>query len=481
MSFVSNYDHDLFVSYAHTDDESSAGASGWVTTLVQNLDREVRQRLGSKLFSIWIDHELRENKPLTQEILGQLRRSATLMVIMSPSYLNSEWCKRESQAFLSYARDCVASGRIFIVHCRETERGKVPPEFGDLVGFKFWVEDVQPRRVTRPLGSIDPKEKEYVMRVYELSEQIARELKEMASSAGSLVGEPAPPGGSIVFIARSTEDLEDREAELKAYLRQAGVDALPKTWYPEGSLAAFKAAMEADLKRCRLYVQLLSNLRGREVESGVGKRYPQLQCEIAKATGIPVLQWRDPALDFREVDDNAHRELLDGARACGIEEFKRTVVEQAFPSEAGSIAPPPETVLTFVDANPEDLQIAREVGDFLAAQGVATFWPIARGSAKEVREDLKHNLLECDGVVLVYGAAEPFWVRDQYRQIRKIAAHRRREHPLAALALYIGPPPQKTDLGFRIPDAITFDCRQGVNLEVLKVFVGKLRSTGKTS
>jgi hypothetical protein len=44
MSFVSNYDRDVFVSYAHLDNESFAGASPWVTTLAENLEREVDRK-----------------------------------------------------------------------------------------------------------------------------------------------------------------------------------------------------------------------------------------------------------------------------------------------------------------------------------------------------------------------------------------------------------------------------------------------------
>ena len=35
MAFVPNYKHDIFVSYAHVDDEPFPGADkGWVTTLL---------------------------------------------------------------------------------------------------------------------------------------------------------------------------------------------------------------------------------------------------------------------------------------------------------------------------------------------------------------------------------------------------------------------------------------------------------------
>jgi hypothetical protein len=61
MAFVSDYDHDVFVSYAHLDNQ---GETAWVSTLVRHLDTDLRQRLGTKDLRIWIDENLDGNRPL---------------------------------------------------------------------------------------------------------------------------------------------------------------------------------------------------------------------------------------------------------------------------------------------------------------------------------------------------------------------------------------------------------------------------------
>jgi hypothetical protein len=149
MAFISDYEHDVFVSYAHLDNQ---GETAWVSTLVRHLDTDLRQRLGTKDLRIWIDETLDGNRPLTPEIMRAIQRSATLLVVMSSGYLASEWCAKERNAFLGFVHDCVAAGRIFIVHCRETDRTAIPPEFGDLIGFKFWTQDPEAGGATRPLG-----------------------------------------------------------------------------------------------------------------------------------------------------------------------------------------------------------------------------------------------------------------------------------------------------------------------------------------
>lgn len=468
MGYVPDYDHDVFVSYAHLDDQ---GESAWVNTLVRHLDTELRQRLGTKDLKIWIDHDLDGNRPLTPEIIRAIRRSATLLVIMSPSYIASEWCLTERNAFLGYARDCVSEGRIFIVRCRDVDPLTIPPQFGDLIGFKFWTHDADAGGVTRPLGLTNLKESGYFAGVINLGDKLAQKLKEIRTvrTAGAW-----PSAGSTtehIFLARSTDDLETREAELVGYLTQAGLGILPETWYREDNEQEFRAAMQADLRRCAVFVQLLSKLPGRRTRFPGARRFPAVQYDIAKEMHRPILQWRELADDPAAIEDEVHRVLLEGARACGFEEFKRAVVDlsrrkaQTPRSQAANVA-------VFVNADRTDLAIARQLSELLAQQGVESYWPITEGSPEKVREDLEANLKACDGLVLIYGASEPSWVRDQLRQGRKILCQR--DRPLAALAIYLAPPPEKMDLAVALPGLITLDGRAGVTPPMLRQFVERL-------
>jgi TIR domain len=468
MAYVPGYDHDVFVSYAHLDDQ---GASAWVTNLVRHLDTEVRQRLGTKDLRIWIDHDLDGNHPLTPEIMQAIRRSATILLIVSPSYIASEWCVRERNAFLGFARDCVSEGRIFIVRCRDIDPQFLPPEFGDLIGFKFWTQDSDAGGVTRPLGLIDLKEPAYFAGVINLGDKLAQKLREIRAARTAGAPSSAPTATEHVFLARSTDDMETREAELVSHLTQAGLTVLPETWYREDSEQEFRAAMQADLHRCSVFVQLLGRLPGRRLKFAEGRRFPAVQHDIAKEMGKPVLQWRDPAEKPAAVEDGCHRALLEGARASGFEEFKRAVVE-ATRRKVQTPRPRAANVAVFVNADRGDLEIARNLSELLAQQGVECYWPITEGSPEKVRQDLEANLKACDGLVLIYGASEPSWVRDQLRQGRKILCQR--DRPLAGLAIYLGPPPEKMELAVALPELITLDGRAGVTPLMLRQFVDRL-------
>ena len=101
MPYVPSYAHDIFVSYAQVDDLSDDdGVDGWVTTLIKRLRNRLAQLLGRQdNFSLWCDHHLSHHVNITPEIMGTLENTATLVVVFSPGYLESPWCKRERETF----------------------------------------------------------------------------------------------------------------------------------------------------------------------------------------------------------------------------------------------------------------------------------------------------------------------------------------------------------------------------------------------
>ena len=231
--------------------------------------------------------------------------------------------------------------------------------------------------------------------------------------------------------------------------------------------------MTTDLARCKVFVQLLGAFAGRKPPT-LSKGYPGLQHELAQSANIPILQWRSRDLDVGSVDDPAQRTLLEceTVRACGIEEFKQAIVDEA--RRPPSVAPKrPKNVLVFVNNDSPDRQLAQEVAKLLLEEGVGYSMRLETGSPDEIRTDLEENLLTCDGLLLIYGATTASWVRSQLRQGRKVISQR--EEPLPAMAVFEGPPPEKVGLDLMLPNLLQLGCRAGVNPAMVRKFVASLR------
>jgi hypothetical protein len=480
MAFVPEFKNDVFVSYAHVDDEPMPGAKeGWVTTLIKGLRTGLSQKLGrSDVFELWIDHKLSRNVKITPQIMEMLQQTATLIVILSPGYLASDWCQREADTFLKFIGERVRSGsRVFIVERDKFEDSKRPPEFSELLGYRFWVqdrEDSPPRILGFP--EPNPDDIRYYDKLNELSTELAKELQNLKDTADRGSQHPPPPKpekAPIVFLAETTDDLDPVRDDVKRYLDQAGVTVLPDSWYSREP-SAFRQAVKNDLGKSDLFVQLLSKTPGKKApDLPKGIVYEQFEC--AQNAGIHIMQWHDRKLELNKIHDRDHCALLKGTTvfAVGIEEFKREVVKCAFYKP-----PQPEQrsihAFIFVNMDTRDSSLAKKVCNALRQYGADVMLPITTGTPAEIRKDLMHNLLECDALIIIYGEATAPWVREQLRQSRKVIY--KRESPLKALAVYEGPPDPKDPLNLMFENIQILNCRQSHNEKIIKKFIDNLRS-----
>ncbi len=204
-------DHDIFVSYAHVDDECPPNVNkGWVSFFIDGLKHYLAKELGRKdRFSLWMDYELRGNQPITGEIEETLAGAHTLVLFLSNGYVESEWCQRELALFVE--RVGAVRGRIFPVQLMPV--ADTPTCLQELGGYQLWVADGQ---TTRPLGDPvpDPTELAYY-----------RHLRELAADlAGALRQTPRGPSLSeeLVFVNGGIQDTDLIRA-MADELRKAGI------------------------------------------------------------------------------------------------------------------------------------------------------------------------------------------------------------------------------------------------------------------
>ena len=154
MSYAAGFEYDVFVSYAFVDDTPLTGVdTGWVTAFVRSLESQMAVYLGRvENVSVWWDRtNLCEEEKLSTQIAESLKKTATLLVILSPAYMASDWCRQERDVFLEAVRSQAGSDkRIFLVDLGRLETLERPPELTDFVPFKFWKVDESGRRT--PLG-----------------------------------------------------------------------------------------------------------------------------------------------------------------------------------------------------------------------------------------------------------------------------------------------------------------------------------------
>ncbi len=180
--------------------------------------------------------------------------------------------------------------------------------------------------------------------------------------------------------------------------------------------------------------------------------YDRAQADLALMRGMPILQWLRPDVDIASITDPMHSDLLSGPHVVRgtLESFKADIVKAIEEPEPQPVKPPSPEQYVFIDADAADLPIANELLQELRAKNFSAAIPLLEGEAEDVRRDLEDNIVECDALLMVYGEATPVWIRGQLRLYSKLK--HRRDQPLKALAIYVGPPGGKPDIGMNLPE-----------------------------
>jgi hypothetical protein len=478
--------YDLFVSYAHADDEVPSGASqGWVTTLAEELKKVLRRRIGGSGATVWMDHQLAANANVSEALLETLRSSQMLLLVMSPGYQRSSWCQRELGNFVAQSAARKSKDNVFIVETEPIARESWHESLQSLTAIRFWdkgFKDKAPRLLGFPIPKAD-EDNPYWRNVNELAHLIAEFLRR--SSA-----EPLPPSKPAVLLAETTEDLLDRRESVVAFLRQQEYEVLPVADYPRDSEAAYVDALTRDLSRVRAFVQLLGPYEGRRPLGG-DTSFVALQARQAIRArdqgGVRILQWRAPEVELERLASAAYRELVTSryAQAGGLEEFKQQLLKALAPE-----APPAEErrpareltaaadLLIYVSADQVDRTVGYRAGDSLEALDVTALLstdPAPEQRPEDIRRALKDQLESCDGVLIVYGETPGTWVQSQFAFARQVLARKKRGVWGALLDVAA---PERPPAPVRSPSLITLDCRQGLDPGKLTRFVETLRANG---
>ncbi|NIM14287.1 MAG: TIR domain-containing protein [Candidatus Aminicenantes bacterium] len=139
-------DYDVFISYSHLDSEPLfKDQEGWISGFHYTLKSLLGKRL-TREPRIWHDKVLQGNDKFNDEIVGKLSNTKIFLAVISPCYLQSEWCMKELREFIKAAetRGGVHIGnksRIFKIVKTLVPLDQYPDEIRELLGYEFFLKD----------------------------------------------------------------------------------------------------------------------------------------------------------------------------------------------------------------------------------------------------------------------------------------------------------------------------------------------------
>lgn len=391
----------IFISYAHIDNQSVHGQElGWISHLIENLGKETGRQMGrSEHFSVWMDFKLNTNDSVTPEIEQQLRDADVLLIMMSPGWLQSEWCVKELEYFSGVHAELAQ--RVFVVNLNGVPREEQPESLHDLLTIPYYEKTAQDK--TRQLGYPVPQtsDKDYFYRTVDLAEQLAKTLHRFsAESTQSKAPKIAQPKATV-YVAPVNDALFEQRSMLVSELAQFEIQVLPAE-------NRFDREMDNHLKQSSHFVQLLDN----DYAQGM----PFDQHFTAQAAELPVLQWHDPSLK-KTTTNPEQLELLNGntITICDLPDFARQVREAALPEQDTTV---PEAFvhnskkLVFVHSSQEDLGYAEQIADNLESRGFGIALPRYEGDSGTIRKTIERAYQYCDILLVLQQRASAIVVED---------------------------------------------------------------------
>ena len=515
------FDKHVFISYAHIDNQPlSPQQQGWVTRFHATLGALLSMRIGRPA-QIWRDDKLRGNDVFAAEIVEQFGHTAMLMSVLTPRYLESEWCTRELREFCEQAERSGGvvrdnKSRVFKVlkGPLDTEAA-LPGAIRSVLGYDFYVlEDGAPLELDAAYG--ESFAQNYNRRVGKLAWDAAQLLKQLEAA----VDEPDPGVGvpvdgrtgpatpetarPTVYLADCSHDRHDLRERLEAELKLHGCTVLPDRQLPLDDETECLRRVGQWLARCDLAIHLIGATSGAVPDGARGESIVAMQNRLAaersRAHALPRLIWlpdgtrsenatQQAFIDALRTDADAQfgADLLSG----GIETFRTaiyTTLERLGGAAAASVTapamPPPEPAVTsaliYLICVEPDRKASVPLRRFLRDHGLNVELPAFEGSAAAVREANATLLANCAAAIVFYGAGDEAWKRSVDSDLKKLKGVSARSLPAPAFT-YLSEPrsADKEDL-FDMQAPGLIDGRAGLPEAALLALLGALR-TGRAA
>jgi hypothetical protein len=453
----------LFISYAHLDNQPlTPEQQGWITRFHKTLEALLSMRMGGKA-QIWRDEKLQGNDVFADEIVDQFAQTAVLVSVLTPRYLNSEWCTKEVAEFSKSAEQSGGmvvdnKARIFkVLKTPVDTQESLPAVMKDLLGYEFFTfEDETPLELDPVYG--EKYAQDYNRKVGKLAWDISQLLTKLETDTGDSGHDEQATAKATIYLAECSFDHKETREILEGDLRRHGYTVLPDQQLPRDE-ADYVAAVERLLERCELSIHLVGESYGAVPDGPSQKSVVVLQNELAvqrsKSGALARVIWLPDGTHSEQAPQQAFIEVLHqnveaqfGADLItgDLEDLKTSIhatlkkLEKPEPKQPEEQAAAADRAkLIYLICDEKDRKATVPVRKFCRDQGFEVSLPAFEGDATAVREAHQQLLTTCDAVILFYGAGEEAWKRTLDNELKKMPGYRGGK-PLPASFTYLADP-----------------------------------------
>ena len=455
-----SFEYDVFISYAHLDNQTVGKEAGWVDLFHRYLENTLNGYLGGRA-RIFRDSRLKGDTFFDESLLETVRSSAVLVTLLSPSFANSVWCKRELDTFVDHAETGIGLKVERASRVYKVVKIVVPPAdldhpsfalYKGVLGYSFCETEADSGTIVE----YEVKSREYMKMISQMAQDLSRLLKDIREL-------PPEPDTSIngivdtertVFLSHPASDLKDVRERVATELVDAGYHVVPDQPLPEVA-EEIEQAIHDYLSQSTLAVLLVGERRGlRPYNTDLSMT--QLQYRFIRDSpmngalgrivwmphGLPRLP--EPQQVFVE-EIKSDLNTLPGMQLIesSVEDLKTNITDELErrrkKQETRASSTRCQVYIVFDRKDLEDATIL-ELTRFFTGHGLSITFPDVETDSEEGSDPMQEHyatLETCDAVVIYYGNANDSWRRAKVKDLEKMSGIRKNT-PVEKV-LYVGP------------------------------------------
>lgn len=503
MAYIEDFGFDIFISYAHVDNTPYPGqADGWIEQFYKNLNLMLAKRLGRlDIVKIWWDNKKLDGSILFDKSIEEgIKKSAIMICLNSPGYLQSDYCRQELDLFYQKVKSektgLQVGNRSRIIHVllNNIPFTEWPEELSGTTGFPF-----HDAKDAEDFGdTVDTLSSEFRMQMQNVRDAVWNLLTDLKKEQNhSPAQENETTGDSdtfTIYMGEVADTLRTPRKRVIAELEKKGFKIMTGIPPPDEETAHENAAKEA-IEKAQLSIHLLDEYPGREILGKSEIWYPQKQAELALESGKSKMIWVPSETDFEIIEEDKYKlfmknlesgnvkssgfEFVRGSKstlAQEITDYAEHLKKQYVQKKSES-----EKISVLLDTHFNDQLYALDLSRILLENKIQPFINPQEDDPRKNINLLGDRISQVKKLIFLYGSVSKEWVLERMSAALQLIITN--NYPIEDFFIYMAPPHKEAgDISIRQKflkvNIVDSSNNQLIDKAALQQFIDNLKTVG---
>ncbi len=461
MALIADFEYDIFISYSHVDNTTlSPSQQGWIGMFYEHLKQMLDRRYGRmdtvKIW--WDDKKLDGTKLFDESIKSGIENSAIMLVLNSPGYQQSQYCKQELDCFHAKIQtDFIGSkvgdrSRIVQVLLNNIPFDSWPPQLNGTTGFPF-----HDARDKEDFGDpVNTNSSVFIDLMRDLRDALWLLFSDFKNLRPEAAAANNDSNDFTIYIGEVADTLRSCKKRIVTELDKKGYKVISGIPPPDEAVAHEKATKEA-IEKADLLVHLLDQYPGREIQGAPAIGYPQKQTEISLKNTKPQLIWIPSETDLTSIEEMDYQRFIKKLETAEdisksyefIRGSKTTLANQisnfADQLKVMQVDKPHrgDKLSVLLDTHFNDQTYAFDLGKALLENNIQPFINPQEDNPRKNLELLENRIGQVKKLIFLYGKVSKEWVLERISAALQLIIAR--NYPIEDFLIYMAPPHKERD------------------------------------